>query len=55
MTERRSFSRKRNKSDAQYFTKEHKVSSVRKNWRAPAENALYFRVLLDLYLPEKLI
>ena len=35
-SERRSFSRERNKSAAQFFKKECKVRAVRKNWRSRA-------------------
>ena len=54
MSERRSFSRERNKSAAQFFKKERKVSAVRKNQRARVQNTLFLSALFDSSVPEKL-
>ena len=52
--ERRSFSRERKVSAAQFLKKERKVSAVHKNWWARAQNALFFSALFYSTLPVKL-
>ena len=47
--ERRSFFRERNKSTAQFFLKERKVSAALKNWWARAQNALFLRSFLLVF------
>ena len=44
-SERRSFSRERKVSAAQFFKKERKVSAAHKNWWARAQNVLFFGAL----------
>ena len=54
-SERRSFSRERKVSAAQFFKKGRKVSAVHKNWRAWVQNTLFFSALFYCTLPVKLL